>query len=199
MELIFQRTALIGAITALAFTLTACGGGGTAADTPALPAGAACPHAQLSDAWINNRLACLAPGQRVLDMSASATGARADRAFVVAQLTLDANFNNLLPAGASRYFKHFVCVHNAPLGLTDASNRLNLATDLAVALGTSNFSNTKPPQVMAISLSVAGGNAPAWQDMPCNPALHPVIVDFDSRAVQSINPAALASLLVFDL
>jgi hypothetical protein len=193
-------------------TIVACGGGGSEAATPpaispppapgaggALPDPNNCPRSALSDAWISNRLSCLVVGQRLIDIASSAAGARADLAFVVAQQTLDAGFNNALPNGATRYFRHFICVRQAPLGLTDAGSRQSLATDLAVAIGTSNSSLLKPPQVSAISLTIAGGNGPGWVQMPCNPALHPVIVDFDSRLVHSLNPGALASLQVFDL
>lgn len=158
-----------------------------------------CPKQQLSDAWVNNRLSCLRVGQRLIQGATTATGAIADRAFIVQQLTLDASFNNVLPGGASRHFQHFLCVRNAPTGLTDGGNRLTLATDLAVAIGTSNFSSTKPPQVSAISLGLAGGNRPGWVDMPCDPRVHPVIVDFNSRLVESLNPGALTALQVYDL
>jgi hypothetical protein len=189
----------------------ACGGGGGEAASPvpgnppqssgqgvATPDPNNCPRGTLSDAWINNRLGCLVVGQRLIDIASSASGARADLAFVVAQQTLDARFANVLPNGASRYFRHFICVRQAPVGLSDAGNRLSLATDLSVAIGTSNSSLLKPPQVSAIALTIAGGNGPGWVQMPCNPALHPVIVDFDSRLVHSLNPGALASLQVFD-
>lgn len=158
-----------------------------------------CPNQQASDAWVNNRLSCLRVGQRLIQGATTATGATADRAFVVQQQTLDASFNNALPGGARRHFQHFLCVRNAPAGLTDGGNRLTLATDLAVAIGTSNSSTTKPPQVSAISLGLAGGNRPGWVDMPCDPRVHPVIVDFNSRLVESLNPGALAALQVYDI
>jgi hypothetical protein len=203
-------TALVASLI-VALT-TACGGGGSEAATPlptslppapgpvgVVPDPNNCPRSALSDAWINNRLGCLVVGQRLIDIAASAAGARTDLAFVVAQQTLDAGFNNALPNGATRYFRHFICVRQAPVGLTDGGSRQSLATDLAVAIGTSNSSLLKPPQVSAITLTIAGGDGPAWVQMPCSPALHPVIVDFDTRLVHSLNPGALASLQVFDL
>ena len=189
-----------------------CGGGGGDASatlpitSPQLPSPGApvpdannCRRSVLADAWINNRLGCLAVGQTLIDIASSAAGPRADVAFVVAQQTLDAAFNNALPNGATRYFRHFICVRQAPAGLTAAGSRLSLATDLAVAIGTSNSSLLKPPQVSAISLTIAGGNWPGWVEMPCNPALHPVIADFDSRQVHNLNPGALSALQIFDL
>jgi hypothetical protein len=204
-------------LAALTATLTAACGGGSSEAASALPTpvpispplapgpGATvpdpnnCPRSRLSDAWINNRLGCLVVGQRLIDIASSAAGARADLAFVVAQQTLDAGFNNALPNGATRHFRHFICVRQAPAGLTDGGSRQSLATDLSVAIGTSNSSLLKPPQVSAITLTIAGGDGPGWVQMPCNPALHPVIVDFDTRLVHSLNPGALASLQVFDL
>jgi hypothetical protein len=174
-------------------SLAACGGGGDEASGTAAAAG--CPRAQQSDIWINNRLDCLAVGQRLIDLAASATGTRSDRPFVIRQLTLDAGFNNVLPGGRARYFRHFICVRNVPANLAP----MNLATDLAVAIGTSNFSTTKPPQVSAVSLTVEGGNQAGSVSMPCDPAVHPVIVDFDTRLIQSLNPRALTALQIYDL
>ena len=153
---------------------------------------------QLADVWINNRLGCLVVGQRFIDIASSATGTRSDQAFVIRQLTLDASFNNVLGGNASRYFRYFLCVKNAPAGLTDGLNRLSLATDLSVAIGTSNSSQRKPPQASAVTLEVAGGSGPGWVATSCDPAVHPVIVDFNTGLIQSVNPTALASLQVFD-
>jgi hypothetical protein len=154
--------------------------------------------AQLEDAWINNRLGCLSVGQRLIDISRSATGSSSDTAFVIRQQTLDAGFNNVLSGTAARHFRHFLCVKNAPVGLTEGMNPLSLATDLSVAIGTSNSSMRKPPQVSAVSLGVAGGNGPGWVKMTCDPAVHPVVVDFATGLVQSLNPSALAALQTFD-
>jgi len=204
MNITLSKTTYLASLAVAALLtspLTACGGESGSATDPggSQPSGSNCPHTQLTDAWINNRLACLVAGQSVIDLASSSTGVRADRAFVVYQTTLDANFKNVLANNASRYFRHFICIRNAPAGLTDSGNRMNLATDLAVALGTSNFSASKPPQVSAITLGIAGGNGPGWVDMPCDASVHPVIVDFNTKQVQSVNPAALAALQVFDL
>jgi hypothetical protein len=179
---------------ATATSLAACGGGGN--DTSETTATvASCPRSQQSDIWINNRLGCLTVGQRLIDIAAGATGTKGDRAFVIQQLTMDSAFNNVLPGGRARHFRHFICVRNVPANLTP----LSLATDLAVAIGTSNSSTTKPPQVSAVSLTVAGGNQAGWQSMPCDPALHPVIVDYDTRLIQSLNPGALGAIQIYDL
>ena len=191
-----------------ALALTACGGGGDAVaassgGNPALPGGnsggtsgsSACPHAQLADAWINNRLACLFVGEHLIDIASGATGAKSDRAFVIRQETLDSNWNNALTGASARYFRHFICVRNAPENVA----ALSLATDLAVSIGTSNSSGSKPPQVSAVSLTVAGGNQPGWQQVICDPALHPVIVDYDTRLIQGVNPGALSALQIYDL
>ena len=174
-------------------SLAACGGG--VDDASGTAAAAGCPRVQQSDIWINNRLGCMAVGQRLIDLASNAAGTRGDRAFVIRQLTLDAGFNNVLPGGRARYFRHFICVRSAPADLAPMS----LASDLAVAIGTSNFSTTKPPQVSAVTLTVEGGNQAGSVSMPCDPAVHPVIVDFDTRLIQSINPRALAALQIYDL
>lgn len=204
----------LGLLTLL--VLAACGGGGgesalgvaaaapstgASASNPApgnTPTAGLCPRAQLADAWINNRLGCATVGQRLIDLSGSAAGLRSDTAFVIRQQTLDAGFNNVLGGNVARHFRHFLCVRNAPAGLTEGLNRLSLATDLSVAIGTSNSSTRKPPQVSAVTLEVAGGNGPGWVNTICDPAVHPLIVDFTTGLVQSVNPAALAALQTFD-
>lgn len=192
-NIVINALVMAGAISSAA-TLSACGGGDGGGDVIVDPA-PGCPRAQLADAWINNRLACLSPGQTFVDLSRSATGTPVDRAFVIGQTTLDRDFRNVLPAGASRHFQHFVCVRGAPGNVRGQS----VATDLAVAIGTSNSSATKPPQVSAISLDVAGGDRPGWVDRACDPALHPVIVNFQTGRIESVNAAALSQLQVYDL
>ncbi len=194
--------------------LTACGGGSssdptTGAGDPGAgtvptpnptptPGAASCPMAQLSDAWIDKRLGCLTVGQTLIELAGTASGARADLAVVIRQLTLDSRWNNVLEANKARHFQHFLCVKNAPATLTEGLNRLSLATDLAVAIGTNNGSATKPPQVTGIALEVAGGDRPGWQHMACDRALHPVIVDYDTRRIDSVNAPALAALQIYD-
>ena len=216
--LCLERSNLVALGLVVVGGLSACGGGGSSAATPSpapvaatpstpastpstggTPSTSDCPMTNAADAWINNRLGCLKVGQPFIDLASSATGTRSDIAFVIRQLNLDASFNNVLSNNAARYFRHFVCVRNAPAGLTDGLNRLSLATDLSVSIGTSNGSQRKPPQIGAVTLEVAGGNGPGWTAMTCDPAVHPVIVDFDSKLIQSLNPVALAALQVFDL
>lgn len=169
--------------------LAACGGGGGGNGD------GACPRDRLDDAWINKRLGCLQVGQRLIEGAASgASGAAADRAFVVRQTTLDRSFDNVLGKDVHRYFKHFLCVRQAPAGVSTTS----LASDLAVAIGTSNASASKPPQVAAITLAIAGGPGPGIVETACNSATHPVVVAWDTRLIEAVSPAALPALEIFD-
>lgn len=178
--------------------LAGCGGGGGDSDGGVpdfgVPAGsgATCPHAQPADVWLNNRLSCLAVGQRVIDTASGAAGAKADTAFVIRQRAYDASGADLLPGNKARHFKNFVCVRNAPANL----NRQSLAADLEVVMGM--FNAGLPSGVRASTLANAGTTQVGFTAMPCDPALHPVIVNYDTGLVESANPPALANLEVYD-
>jgi len=170
------------------------GGGGGGAPDFGVPAGsgATCPHAQASDVWLNNRLSCLAVGQRVIDTASGAAGAKADTAFVIRQRAYDASGAELLPDNKARHFENFVCLRNAPANL----NRQSLAADLEVVMGL--FNAGLPSGVRASTLANAGTTQGGFTAMPCDPALHPVIVNYDTGLVESTNPPALANLEVYD-
>lgn len=169
------------------------GNGGTGT-----PSTSACAQATVNDAWINNRLGCLRVGQQLIDTASGATGIKADVAFIINEQVLDLAFSSVTP-GKTRYFKYFLCVRNAPASLDTSGKRLNLASDLAVAIGTANGSTTKPPGVSAISLTIAGGNQSGSAQMACNPSTHPVIVNYDTGKIESINVNALDVLETYDL
>lgn len=178
--------------------LAGCGGGGDSDGgvpdfgVPA-GAGATCPHAHATDVWLNNRLSCLVVGQRVIDTAGGAAGAKVDTAFVFRQRAYDASGADLLPDNKARHFKNFLCVRNAPANL----NRQALASDLEVSFGL--FSSTLPSGVRASTLANAGTTQVGFTAMPCDPALHPVIVNYDTGLVEVASPAALASVEVYDV
>lgn len=182
--------------------LAGCGGGGdspSGASTDGFGPGnaASCPRAQLSDVWFNNRTGCLAVGQKFVNVSGSATGTKADRAFLMGQQVLDPNLNNVLGAGVLRRFKFALCVRNAPAAVAGTA----MGADLATALGMGSVLRTTyyPPGVSGSTIDAASGREPAIQAMACDPAKHPVIVNFDTGLVESINVAALAGLEIYDL
>jgi len=187
-----------GATYSIRFTVRDAAGNGASATvtfSTAPTATAACPHSVLGDVWLNNRLGCLSVGQRFIDLSSGATGTKADTAYVVAELVVDSSFSNVLGPSVRRFFRHFLCVRNTPSNL----QRTFLATDLSIAIGTSNQSALKPPGVGAVSLAIAAANEPSFVAMPCDPARHPVIVDYDTGRIESVNPATLAALTIYDM
>jgi hypothetical protein len=201
-----KRTSRAGAvalaISVTALALTACGGGGGGGGTSASNDGfgpgspSTCPKAAVADIWINNRLGCLTVGQPFINAGAGATGIKKDRAYQVGQQASDQNFKNLLGGNVSRYFKYYVCIRNAPENLKGQE----VASSLADALGIGSALRTLyfPPGVTSSSLSV-GGVLDSVVEARCDQAKHPVIVDFNTGKVESVNASALASLQVYDL
>lgn len=187
--------------------LTACGGGG--ADDAGAPsanqAGSSnCPTAAPADVWMDQRLGCLTVGARFHDISASSGAAGTqDYSFALSQRAIDNNFNNILgPQGGKRYWANFVCVRNAPAGGFGTGSLIGLGTDMAVAMGISNFGTRKPAGISASYISVeSGGQAGvmAVRAEACNAAIHPVIVDYATGLVVSLNPGALGAMTTYTL
>lgn len=199
----YRASAAALAISAVAIALTACGGGGNdGAGTSVYNDGfgpgspSTCPKSVVADIWINNRLGCLTAGQPFINAGASATGAKQDRAYIVGQQAADQNVNNLLTGNASRYFKYYLCIRNAPENLTGQE----AASSLADALGIGSVLRTLyfPPGVTSSILRIGGGRETPVVAIACNPAQHPVIVDFNTGRVESVNASALASLQIYD-
>lgn len=192
---------LLAALLAVAVGLTGCGGGDgplteTLNDTfgPGNPS--ACPRSQVADTWLNNRLDCLRVGQRFISVG-GASGDKADRAFIFGQQVLDSSFNNVLGADVKRYFKHAVCVRNAPANVAPVT----LAGDLATALGLNVLASGSRFYASGVSGSTFlwGGIADTnTLQTPCDPSRHPVIVDYDTGRIDSVNAAALTQLVIFD-
>lgn len=184
--------------------LAGCGGGGGGGGDLNTPINdgfgpgnpSACPRAQRSDVWFNNRLWCLAAGQKFIN-SATGSGERADRAYMFGQQALDGSLNNILGPNVLRYFKYALCVRNAPATVAP----LSLAGDLATAVGLSVLStgSTYYPPGLAGSTFFYGGVADAnTLQVTCDPAKHPVIVNYDTGRIESVSAAALTALVVFD-
>ena len=152
-----------------------------------------CQALALDDVWLDQRLACVSPGQKFIVNSAGAGGTARDVAFVVNEAIYDKNFYPLQDRQV-RYYQSFLCVRNAPTDI----RTLFLSGDLANALKLSNL-DQKPEGVGPTSVNIAGGDRDGWEAMPCDPARHPLIVDYRSGVVVSVNPAALSGLKVYQL
>ena len=154
-----------------------------------------CPTAGPADVWANVRLDCFTEGQTFIDISSSASGEPADTAYIIAEQALDDSFNPI-NGGKERYFQYILCVKGAPSGI----QTLSLASDFAVANGLGNFGWALPDGIATATTSIHGGTGtgPYTVKTPCDPSMHPVIVDFASRKIESINKGALGGLIVID-
>jgi hypothetical protein len=187
---------------AFAALVAACGGGGDSGGSalfdgygPGNPS--ACPKSSLADIWLDRRLPCLAAGQRFIRNSAGATGIAADRAYIFGQQVLSTNLINVLGANKLRYFKYAVCVKGAPETVAPVA----LAVDLEVALGLNVLANGTgfyPPGVAGSTFQYGGIADANTLLVACNPALHPIIVNYASGRIESVNVAALAAVQVFE-
>ena len=152
-----------------------------------------CPVAAQSDVWANVRLGCLQPGQNVISISANATGTPMDTAYIINEAAYDNSFTNI-NNGKNRYFQYFLCVRNAPSNIS----RLSLGTDLTVAIGLGNFGRALPSGIATAAFTISGGDRPGFVAVTCDPAIHPVIVDYATGKVESVNAEALANLTIYD-
>ena len=154
-----------------------------------------CPSTSLADAWLDKRISCLAVGQSIIDLSASASGDPTSYSFVIEQKTYDSGFNNVLGFEKGRFFSRIVCVKNAPSGLINSNNRLSLATDLVVAVRNSGTF----PKGYSIFMSNNGGNQLGAVEEACNDSKHPIVINFTTKKIESINLNALAFVSIYDL
>jgi hypothetical protein len=69
-----------------------------------------------------------------------------------------------------------------------------LATDLLAA-----FRKAAPIAWGSSTMSVEGGNRVGWVEEPCDVTKHPVIVDFATRKIVAVTPAAVAAVAIYDL
>lgn len=157
---------------------------------------AACPRGQVSDVWISNRLACMGAGQQLINNAGGATGIRADRAYILAQTAQDAALSSVLGAGRSRWFKHLLCVRNVPEGVTTVLSANNVG--VAIGLGSAVRQSYLPAGVTGSASAIGGGREAAVEAMACSAARNPLIVNYETGRVESINRDALAALTVYD-
>lgn len=191
---------LAGGIMAL---LAGCGGGGGGDSSPPAtvnygPAnGSACPRSVQSDIWLNQRLGCLGAGQLVLNAALGATGAVADRAFIINQSALDLSLHNVLGVDVARFFKYFVCVQRAPANIQGRA----VAADLAVSVGLAQTVSGRtyyPASISGSTLDFGGSADVHMLQETCDQSKHAVVIDYATGRVNSLNPAALPALTVYE-
>ena len=152
----------------------------------------------MDDAWLDKRLGCLTEGADVIDISAGATGILSEYSFVVRQRVYDAGFQNVLAAGTNsgRYFSRVLCVRNAPSSLADSAKRISLATDLVVAV---RAAGQLPPGYMIFMDLVSSGNGePGWVEERCDPATHPIIIDYATGKLVTLTATSIGAVQIFD-
>ncbi|ATP29631.1 Tat pathway signal protein [Chromobacterium violaceum] len=152
-----------------------------------------CSASGMDDMWLDQRLGCLTPGSRFIVNAGGAEGETQDMAYVVNEAIYDNDFY-LINNRKVRYFQSFLCVRNHPRGVRP----LFLSGDLANALELSN-QDRKPAGVGPTSVNISGGDRAGGVATACDPARHPLIVDYRSGKVESVNPLALQALHVYEL
>ncbi|WP_046155711.1 hypothetical protein [Chromobacterium vaccinii] len=152
-----------------------------------------CAASEMEDMWLDQRLGCLKSGSRFIVNAAGAEGAVQDMAYVVNEAIYDKDFY-LINNRKVRYFQSFLCVRNHPQGVRS----LFLSGDLANALELNNLGR-KPAGIGPTSVNISGGDRAGGVATTCDPAKHPLIVDYSSGKVESVNPLALQTLHVYEL
>ncbi|WP_434633936.1 hypothetical protein [Chromobacterium sp. CV08] len=152
-----------------------------------------CQAGSVDEVWIDQRLGCLQPGQAFIVNAVGAAGSAQDVAYVVNEAVYNPDFD-LINERKVRYFQSFLCVRNAPRDIRP----LFLSGDLATALKLSNV-DRKPDGVGPTPVNLSGGDRAGWQPASCDPARHPLIVDYRSGRVESVNPLALRQLDIYEL
>jgi hypothetical protein len=193
---------LVLVLAALVGAIAGCGGGGSDSTPSTIYDGfgpgspSTCSKSTAADVWLNNRLGCLAAGQK-FSRASGASGALADRAYIVGQQAHDTALANILGANRLRYFKYAICVKNAPENL--APNTLTV--DLEIALGLNllaNGSGFYPPGISGSAILYGGIADANVLQVPCSAATHPIIVNYTSGKLESVNPSAMSAVQVFD-
>ena len=133
-------------------------------------------------------------GTAFMSRVADAGNDAADYSFVVAQKVLGGSFGNVLGPNKERYFSRILCVRNAPSRLTDSGPRITLATDLVVALRAAG----SLPMNYSTYMGIYGGDRPGFRQESCDPMNHPIIVNYSTRMIESINPEAMVNVEVYD-
>jgi VCBS repeat-containing protein len=163
-----------------------------------------CPSSNIKEAWLNNRLSCLTVGQVLLKNTYTtypdATGITVDLAITINEEVYDTSFSNILGIDKKRIFSRFVCIKNAP-NVSQYPNWVSqgIPKDLSDAVGGGNFSSSKPQGVSGMYFGSTGNGyeVPAIVDT-CDVTKHPLILDYTTRSIVSINPDALKALHIYD-
>ncbi|MGR2681576.1 hypothetical protein [Chromobacterium haemolyticum] len=96
--------------------------------------------------------------------------------------------------GKARYYQHFLCIKNPPAGVSGWL----VAGDIGQAMKTVGPISSVAG-INFISTAVSGGDRNGWEVMACDPAKHPVIVDYNTGKIESVNPEALKAINVYEL
>lgn len=164
-----------------------------------------CPNNTLDDVWLNNRLSCLSVGQLLFKDGYYATypiqtDTTSDLAITINEQAYGSGFTNILGSNVSRYFKYFLCIKNAPEISSNGGNwfRSGVPSDLSDAVGGGNFSTSRPPGIAAMYFGSTGGKELSSLRTTCDSSKHPLIVDYLTKKIVSINPVALQSMEIYD-
>ncbi|OQS10099.1 hypothetical protein B0T37_10660 [Chromobacterium violaceum] len=148
-----------------------------------------CESKTVDDLWMDHRLGCLKVGQQFVISSASGAGQSVQgKAFTINQKLTTSDWVAL--NGKVRYFQHFLCIRNMPSGVAG----WQIAGDIGQATK-STGSIFKVPGIVHSSTAQSGG----IEVGPCDPAKHPVIVDYNTGKIESVNPEALKAINVYEL
>jgi hypothetical protein len=213
-----NRSQFAGLVCFCLILISGCGGGGdggTPTGTPQNPAPTpfptpaptpsptpaptptptkACPTANIDDIWIDKRLSCLKVGDQFMSFGYIQSNEKAtDRVFIISERAYNGDWISI-NNGKARRFKHFICLRNAPLAITESGTMLTVSSEMAENLGTANGSPYLPNGIRAATLAVLGGTPSNGMEIPCDPNLHPIIVDYQKNRIESINPNAISSL-----
>lgn len=194
----------IGSLVSAAF-LAGCGGGGsssgadsnTQGTSPPLNGGnpsantdpwPKCPRAKVEDAWAFNRFECTSVGANAISLSKSGVASTDSYEYtLVERIHL-----NTGPSTDLKYMAYFVCLKNSP-SPTDQYFRIQFANDIESLFKLNNSSTAYiPAGVWTTTFLIQGetGKPQPWNKTTCDPAKHPLIIDFATGKVESINPNA---------
>lgn len=154
------------------------------------------------DVWLSSRLSCLNKSKKVI-LDNYETGKVSDIAFTIGQKVLDKNFNNILGSNGFKAYKHLVCIKNVPKSTYSSDLSLHgLSGDLTTAFAIGNFA--KIDGVSSTGVIIRGFYAKSinktiqpYQKISCNDKIHPVIIDYSTGYIVSINENAMNNVIEY--
>lgn len=174
--------------------------GASSASASSISTVSTCPNAVQSDVWLDKRLGCLSVGQQLFLTVQAVTGAPDDVAFVARERATGENWTSILGMDVWRHYRHFLCLKNTPADFAIGSAFYPaLQNDLGTVFGLGFATPGLPPGIILAQIQFRGGKYPSYTKMTCDPALHPVIADYNTGKIVSINPAALSVQEVYDM